>query len=76
MSEKKFEDKLEELEAIVNQLENGNIELDVSIRLFEKGIKLSRECSRDIQKAEKKVRILLKDEMTGEFSLEDWDDNE
>lgn len=57
-----FEKALEELENIVAKLEEGGLSLDESLFLFEKGVKLARHLREELQKAEKKVEILLKDE--------------
>ena len=59
--EKPFETSLTELEAIVAKLENGDLPLEESLDLFEKGIKLSRECRERLAKAERRIEILLKD---------------
>lgn len=56
----KFEDALDKLEKIVSQLEEGNISLEESLKLFEEGIRLSRFCNQKLDEAEKKVEILLK----------------
>lgn len=62
MSELSFEKALEELERIVEKLEKGGLSLDQSLSLFEKGVKLARFLRTELEKAEKKVEILLKDE--------------
>lgn len=59
--EKPFETSLTELESIVAKLENGDLPLEESLDLFEKGIKLSRECRERLAKAERRIEILLKD---------------
>ncbi len=59
--EKSFEKSLEELETIVGKLENGDLPLEESLELFEKGIKLSRECRDRLTSAERKIQILMKD---------------
>lgn len=59
MAVKKFEESLKKLEEIVGQLEQGDLSLDESLRLFEDGIKLSRLCSRQLEEAERKVEVLL-----------------
>ena len=59
--EKTFESALGELESIVQQLEQGDIDLEESLRLFEKGVKLSRECRERLAKAERRIEILLTD---------------
>lgn len=64
-----FEKALEELENIVGKLEEGGLSLDESLSLFEKGVKLARYLREELQKAEKKVEILLKDEK-GEIKKE------
>jgi exodeoxyribonuclease VII small subunit len=61
MPEKKYEDALKELESIVQRLEHGDIPLEESLKLFEKGVKLSRFCAKKLDEAEKKVEILMKD---------------
>lgn len=62
MAEKKFEAALERLEEIVKQLEQGDLPLEQSLKLFEEGIRLSRICNRRLEDAERRVEILLKDE--------------
>ena len=61
MPKERFEDALNKLEKIVSQLEEGDIALEESLRLFEEGIRLSRFCNQKLDEAEKKVEILLKD---------------
>lgn len=57
--EKTFEESLNELEEIATKLESGNLGLDEAIKEFEKGIKLSKECSEKLDEAEKKINILV-----------------
>lgn len=64
----KFEDAMKELEKVVGELESGEKGLDESIALFEKGIKLSKECQKILDGAEKKVRVLMSDGSEKEFS--------
>ena len=59
--EKTFESSLNELEKIVNQLEDGDLPLEKSLKLFEDGVKLSRECRNRLTKAERRIEILMKD---------------
>ena len=61
MAEKKFETALARLEEIVQELEQGDLPLEQSLKLFEEGIKLSRICNKRLEEAERKVEILLKD---------------
>jgi exodeoxyribonuclease VII small subunit len=56
----KFEDSLKQLETIVAQLEKGDLPLEDSIKLFEEGIHLSAVCKEELDAAEGKVQILLK----------------
>ncbi len=60
--EKSFEDSLNELEKIATNLESGDLGLDEAIAEFEKGIKLSKECSQKLDEAEKKINILVQNE--------------
>jgi exodeoxyribonuclease VII small subunit len=56
----KFEDCLQRLEQIVDQLEKGEIPLEQALKLFEEGIQLSNSCRKELDEAEGKVEILLK----------------
>jgi exodeoxyribonuclease VII small subunit len=60
MPKERFEDALNKLEKIVSKLEEGDIPLEESLRLFEEGIRLSRFCNQKLDEAERKVEILLK----------------
>jgi len=60
MPKERFEDSLNKLEKIVSKLEEGDIPLEESLKLFEEGIRLSRLCNQKLDEAEKKVEILLK----------------
>lgn len=62
MSELSFEKALQDLEKIVEKLEKGGLSLNESLSLFEKGVKLAKFLREELEKAEKKVEILLKDE--------------
>ena len=56
----RFEDCLQRLEKIVNELEKGNVPLEQAIKLFEEGVQLSDSCRKELDAAEGKVEILLK----------------
>ncbi len=56
----KFEECLERLEKIVGELEKGDIPLEKSLALFEEGMRLSNNCRKELEQAEGKVEILLK----------------
>lgn len=57
---KTFEDALSQLESIISQLENGDLPLEESLKLFEEGMKLSCFCNQKLNEARKKVEVLLK----------------
>lgn len=59
--EKTFESSLSELEEIVSQLEDGDLPLEKSLKLFEDGVKLSRACRDRLARAERRIEILMKD---------------
>ncbi len=59
--ERSFETSLAELEQIVGRLESGDLPLEESLELFEKGIKLSRQCRKRLTDAERRIEILMKD---------------
>jgi exodeoxyribonuclease VII small subunit len=59
--EKTFEESLNELEKIVKQLEDGDLPLEKSLKLFEDGVKLSRECRERLTAAERRIEVLMKD---------------
>jgi exodeoxyribonuclease VII small subunit len=59
--EQTFEASLNELEKIVKQLEDGDLSLEESLRIFEQGVKLSRECQQRLAQAERRIEVLLKD---------------
>jgi len=56
----KFEECLQRLEKIVQELEKGDVPLDTSLTLFEEGMNLSTACRKELEQAEGKVEILLK----------------
>lgn len=62
MAEIRFEDALKRLEEIVYTLEKGELSLEKSLKIFEEGVKLSRVCNKMLDKAEKKVEILMRNE--------------
>ncbi|MGD2294701.1 MAG: exodeoxyribonuclease VII small subunit [Candidatus Aminicenantes bacterium] len=72
MAAQSFEKALEDLEKIVEKLEKGGLSLSESLSLFEKGIKLARFLREELEKAEKKVSVLLKNEK-GEIQEEPFD---
>lgn len=69
--EKTFEESLNELEKITLELEKGDLSLEDAISKFETGMKLSKECSEKLDKAEKRINILVQNE-NGEFEEEEF----
>lgn len=61
MDELKFEEGLMRLEQIVQQLEQGEGQLDEALSLFEEGVKLARFCNKKLDEAEAKIEIMLQD---------------
>lgn len=64
MTQKKqtFETSLSQLEKIVRELEQGDLSLEDSLKLFEDGVRLSRECQERLNQAERRIEVLLQDE--------------
>jgi exodeoxyribonuclease VII small subunit len=54
-----FEASLEELEALVERLEQGDLPLEEALRSFERGVALTRQCQSALAEAQQKVEILL-----------------
>ena len=71
MSKDNFEESMEKLEKIVTELENGNLNLDESVKRFEEGMKIAKQCNTILENAEKKITILL--EKDGELKEESFD---
>ncbi len=74
--EMSFEESLTELEGIVEKLEKGQLSLDESLMLFEKGIKLVRECNDKLKKAHQRVEQLIDENgelRTEKFEVEEPD---
>ncbi len=67
--ENNFENNMEKLEKVVAELENDNLSLDESVKKFEEGIELSKKCNEILQKAEKRITILLE-------NAEDYEEKE
>ena len=66
-----FEETMKELEEVVQKLENGELNLDESIQEFEKGMKLSKDASKYLENAEKKITKLVSTE-DGNIKEEDF----
>ena len=70
-----FEQALEELEQIIEQMEQGDISLEESLKSFERGIHLTRTCQQALQEAEQKVQQLVEKNGTARLEPLDRDDD-
>lgn len=57
-----FEQALSELEALVSKMEAGDLSLEQSLKAFEEGVKLTRECQAQLSEAEQRVRKLMEED--------------
>jgi len=62
MSKKTFEQAMQELEKIVEELEAGDLPLEKAMNMFEEGIQLTRFCTNKLDETEKKINVLLQDQ--------------
>jgi len=72
MAQKKFEDAMKRLEEIVQGLENDDLSLEDSLKVFEEGMKLVGFCSEKLEEAEQKVTKLVK-ESDGRYTHQPFD---
>jgi|TARA_B110001469_G_C9338327_1_gene179574 exodeoxyribonuclease VII small subunit len=68
-----YEAAVAELESLVTRLEQGDIPLEESLKLYESGVLLTRECQDALQTAEQKVQVLM--QQSGQSTLVDFDRN-
>lgn len=73
MGENNFEKSMESLENIVTELEKGELNLDESVKKFEEGMKIAKQCNSILENAEKKITILL--EKNGELEEKNFETN-
>lgn len=71
-----FEKKLNRLEEIVENMESGKLALEDSLKLFEEGVKLSRECHVQLNEAEQRVKLLLSVDEAGQAVTKDFIEEE
>ena len=69
-----FEESMKKLETIVTELENGNLNLDESVKKFEEGMKIAKQCNNFLEETEKKITILLEND--GELKEENFQTEE
>ena len=67
-----FEQAIEELETIINRLEEGDVPLDQTIELYEKGSELKEFCEKKLQSAEVKIKKINQKTKTKEITIEDY----
>lgn len=70
---KTFEEALSDLERIVKQLEEGDMPLEESLKLFEQGVGLARDCRERLTNVERRIEVLLK-EADGSFRADAMED--
>lgn len=68
-----YEAAVSELESLVDRLEQGDISLEESLKLYENGVLLTRDCQEALHAAEQKVQMLL--QQSGQTTLVDFDPN-
>ena len=71
MAKENFEESMKKLETIVTELENGNLNLDESVKKFEEGMKIAKQCNNILEDAEKKITFLLEED--GELKEEEFE---
>jgi exodeoxyribonuclease VII small subunit len=65
-----FEEAIERLEKITQDLEEGNLSLEESLKKFEEGMRLVNFCEQKLEEVEKRVKLLIKE--NGKLKLESW----
>ncbi len=75
-----FEQKLKEVREILRELETGNLSLDESVKKFEKGIRLVKECYESLEEVKRKIMLLVEESegvvIKKTFDAEDIDESE
>lgn len=61
MAQPDFEQSLTQLEQLVEKLENSEFTLEESLKAFEQGVKLTRQCQKSLSEAEQKVQLLIEE---------------
>jgi exodeoxyribonuclease VII small subunit len=69
-----FETALVELEAIVRELEEGQVPLAEALSRYEQGVKLLRQCYHELERVERKIELLSRVDSTGAAQCETFDD--
>lgn len=71
MGKESFENNLKELEEVVKTLESSDISLDEMLGLFEKGVALTKSCTQQLENAEQKITVLMKNR-NGDITEEEF----
>ena len=66
-----FEEQLMQLEAVVDRLERGDLTLEDSVSLFERGMQLSEACKRQLASAESRIQVLVNPKERGPVRVDD-----
>ena len=69
--EVKFEDQIKELEKLIDELESGDIDLDLSIEKYTKAMKLVKECDEKLKSIEKQVNKIVTEDGLKDFNVEE-----
>lgn len=75
MAKKSFEQAIQQLEKIIQDLESGDLPLEKSMNKFEEGIQLTRFCSQKLDETEQKIQVLLKDHQ-GDIAYQPFKQND
>jgi len=67
----KFEEAMEKLQKITEELEQGELPLEETLQKFEEGTKLIDFCEKKLNETEKKIKVLMKEE--DKLVLKDWE---
>ncbi len=71
-----FESGMKRLQEVVEALEGQELTLEEAVSLFEEGMELSKRCAQILDKAEKRIKLLIKDQETGEIEEQEFEDQE
>ena len=71
MKKENFESNMKELETIVEQMSQNTLSLEKSIELFEKGMSLSKSCSKELTQAQQKIQKIINSNTEEDLKLED-----
>lgn len=76
MAKKSFEQAMQQLEKIIQELESGDLTLEKAMIKFEEGIRLTQYCSRKLDETERKIQVLIKDHKGDGVSIKPFDDTD